>query len=91
MGWECPGSAQPGRASGLQKRCEGKGQPRVQTQQHEVFVKEEQEEFPADFPEDSGLLPGFKIHLRSCRRAGAHDAEIGGLLLGELSSTCKQG
>lgn len=79
----------------LQNCCEGKGHPRVQTQQHEVFLnsllREEQEEFPADFPLDSGLLPGFKIHLRSCRRARAHDAEIGGLLLRELSSTCKQG
>lgn len=50
---------------GLQNCCEGKEQPRVQTQQHQAFLNslpnQEQEEFPADFPEDSGLLPGFKI------------------------------
>lgn len=75
--------------------CEGEGQARVQTQQHEVFLhsllNQEQEELPAGFPDDSGLLPGFKIHLPSCIRAGAHDAEIGGILLRELSSTCRQG
>lgn len=80
---------------GLQNCFEGKGQPRVQTQQHEVFLNslltQEQEDLPADFPEDSGLLPGFKIHLHSCICAWAHDAEFGGILLRELSSTCKQG
>lgn len=99
MDWECLGAAQPGRASRvaklLQNCCEGRGHPRVQTQQHEVFLhsllNQEQEELPADFPDDSGLLPGFKIYLPSCIRAGAHDAEIGGILLRELSSTYRQG